>query len=73
MSEEIEKVQGESIQIPDIGSSRQAIILLWSAMSFLLTNYKKTTLAVILVLIFMIRQFITDYSDIQSALKMFGL
>ena len=71
--EQIDKIEKETIEIPEIGSARQAFVFMASGFAFFLTNYKKTTLFVIALLVFLGIQLATNFEQVQTIAKMFGL
>lgn len=74
MGEEIiDKVEKETIEIPEISTARQAFILIASGLAFFLSNYKKTTLIVLALIVFMATQLASNFEQVQAVAKMFGL
>lgn len=74
MGEEIiDKIEKETIEIPEIGSARQAFVFMASGFAFFLSNYKKTTLIILAIIVFMGIQLATNFEQVQGIAKMFGL
>lgn len=71
--EQIDKVEKATIEVPEISSVRQALVLLWSVMDFFLSNYKKTTLITIALIVFLLTQLSSNFEQVQAIAKLFGL
>ena len=71
--EQIDVIEKETIDVPEIVSARQAFVLLFSAFAFFFSNYKKTTFIVLALLVFLGMQLATNFEQVQSIAKLFGL
>jgi hypothetical protein len=68
----IDVEESQKFDIPEVKSSIQAVTLIWQGMSFLLSNYKKTTLTVIVVTVVFLSQFFTNFEQVKSLVGLFG-
>jgi len=71
--DQIDKVDKETIEIPEIGTPRVAFVFIASGMAFFLSNYKKTTLIVLALLVFLATQLASNFEQVQAIAKLFGL
>lgn len=71
--EQIEKVEKATIEVPEIASARQAMVFLWSVMTFFLSNYKKTTLITIALIVFLLTQLSSNFEQVQAIAKILGM
>lgn len=65
--------EGQKFDVPEVQTSLQAITLIWQGMAFLLTNYRKTVLATLAVIVLLISQFFTNFEQVKKLVGMFGL
>ena len=73
MGEELDKIEGEKIDIPEIGSARQAFVFIASGMAFFLSYYKKTTLFTLALIVFLATQLASNFEQVQAIAKLFGM
>ena len=73
MTDEIKKEDAVKIDVPEIESWQEAFQFIVSGFSFLITNYKKTTIALVVLIIFIIYQGVMNFQQIKALFGGIGL
>lgn len=70
---DIEKQEKVEIDIPEIANWQMAFQMVISGLGFLFINYKKTTIAILVFLTFLIYQAVMNFQQIKTLLSSLGL
>ena len=65
-AEEIKKEKGVQIDVPDVDSWQEAMAFIFSGFAFLVGNYKKTTIALVVIVVFIIYQAVMNFQHIKQ-------
>ena len=65
-AEEIKKEKGVQIDVPDVDSWQEAMAFIFSGFSFLVSNYRKTTIALVVIVVFIIYQAVMNFQHIKQ-------
>lgn len=66
MTEEIKTEKSVKIEVPEIESWQEAVAFIQSGLSFLIANYKKTTIAIIVIIVFILYQVVMNFQQVKN-------
>lgn len=69
MTDEIKKESRVQIDVPEIETWQEALAFIQSGLSFLITNYKKTTIALIIIIVFVLYQLVMNFQQVRELLN----
>ena len=70
--EQDKKVSGLEFKTYDIDNWIEAIVYILSGFTFLFRNYKKATLATIIIVSFLFWQYLTNFQQFDNLIGLFG-
>lgn len=72
MTDEIKKENAVTIEVPEIDSWQEALQFILSGFGFLITNYKKTTVFIVVALVVIIYNAFTNFGMINDIVSKIG-